>query len=145
MGYVPDGFTPHQWHDRKRNEQAELRKKEFGRLGPKGFTSRSLQAFQKDLEKGKVTHLMPVMFAKEQLKRGLIKKEEVPYMQRGGNWDNSDVKGASKIDWTEADKKYESGEGPFSFLVGGAKVQAPTLEKKTEEEPRKKKFFGLFP
>ena len=28
-------------------------------------------------------------------------------MQRGGSWDNSDVKGAKKIEWTETDKKME--------------------------------------
>jgi len=145
VGYVPDGMTPHQWHDIRRKERNEQRKKEFGRMGPKGFKSRSLQAFQQDLEKGKVGHLLPVMFAKDQLKKGLIKNEDVPYMQRGGNWDNSDVKGANKIDWTDTDKKYETGQGPFSFLKGSPKTQAPPTMEKEEKEPRKKGFFGLFP
>jgi hypothetical protein len=30
-------------------------------------------------------------------------------MQRGGNWDNSDVKGARKVQWLKSDKEYASG------------------------------------
>ena len=30
-------------------------------------------------------------------------------MQRGGNWDNSDVKGAKKLNWLGSDKKYDDG------------------------------------
>lgn len=36
------------------------------------------QGFQEDLEKGKAKHLFPAMFAKEQIKRGQMKEEEVP-------------------------------------------------------------------
>ena len=32
-----------------------------------------------------------------------------PYMQRGGAWDNSDVKGAKKMKWLSSDKEYASG------------------------------------
>mmetsp|Transcript_22310 Transcript_22310/g.46275 ORF Transcript_22310/g.46275 Transcript_22310/m.46275 type:complete len:98 (+) Transcript_22310:1-294(+) len=84
-----------------------MKSKDFASVGPKSFKSRSLQAFQEDLEKGKVTHLFPTMFAKEKVKKGLIKKEDVPYMQRGGSWDNSDVKGAKKLEWTETDYKFQ--------------------------------------
>ena len=34
--------------------------------------------FQEDLEKGKARHLFPAMFAKEKIKRGQLKEEEVP-------------------------------------------------------------------
>jgi len=30
-------------------------------------------------------------------------------MQRGGSWDNSDVKGAKKVRWLSSDKDYASG------------------------------------
>jgi hypothetical protein len=30
-------------------------------------------------------------------------------MQRGGNWDNSDVKGAKKVRWLNSDKDYAAG------------------------------------
>ena len=30
-------------------------------------------------------------------------------MQRGGNWDNSDVNGARKVHWLSSDKEYASG------------------------------------
>ena len=71
------------------------------------------------------------MFAKERVKKGEMKEEDIPvrynsllsgvdhnvlhishsffflfqYMQRLGSWDNSDVKGAKKKEWTETDKK----------------------------------------
>merc|ERR1712054_276907 len=51
---------------------------------------------------------MPVFFAKEKLARGEIKMEDIPYMQRGGSWDNSDVKGAKKIKWAAYDKQYDT-------------------------------------
>jgi hypothetical protein len=46
-------MTPEQWRKKKAKETEALSKKEFGRMGPKGFKSRSLQSFQEDLEKGK--------------------------------------------------------------------------------------------
>ncbi|KAL7506049.1 hypothetical protein ACHAXN_003403 [Cyclotella atomus] len=94
-GYVPSGMSVHEWHELQRKEKRDMLSKEFGKLGPKGFKSRSLQAFQEDLEQGKVKHLFPT--------KGL-KKENIPYMRRGGNWDNSDVKGATRLEWTETDK-----------------------------------------
>merc|ERR1712028_24355 len=50
---------------------------------------------------------MPVFNAKAKLARGEIKLEDIPYMQRGGSWDNSDVKGARKNKWTQADASYD--------------------------------------
>ena len=29
-------------------------------------------------------------------------------MRRGGNWDNSDIKGARKLEWTDTDRSVES-------------------------------------
>jgi hypothetical protein len=42
-------------------------------------------------------HLMPMFNAKDKLKSGSIKREDIPYMQRGGSWDNTDVRGG-KLD-----------------------------------------------
>jgi hypothetical protein len=36
---------------------------------------------------------MPMFNAKDKLKSGSIKREDIPYMQRGGSWDNTDIKG----------------------------------------------------
>jgi len=47
---------------------------------------------------------MPEFNAKERVKKGELKVEDIPYMQRGGNWDNSDVKGAKKAKWLPSDK-----------------------------------------
>ena len=38
-----------------------------------------------------------------------MRPEDIPYMQRGGNWDNSDVKGAKKLNWLKSDKSYDAG------------------------------------
>jgi len=110
--YIPSGFTKESWAKFKAKEQAkkdELAKKNLGRLGPKGFQSRSFQSFQEALERGEATHLMPVLNAEERIRKGELKREDIPYMQRGGNWDNSDIKGAKKVRWLNSDKEYASG------------------------------------
>jgi hypothetical protein len=76
-------MTPEQWKKLKQKEKASEANKKYGAYGPQSFKSRSMQAFQQDLEKGKASHLLPVFNAKEQLKAGKLKKEEIPYMQRG--------------------------------------------------------------
>jgi hypothetical protein len=108
VGYVPSGMSVHEWHEIQRLEKKKGQAKNFAAFGPTSFKSRSLQGFQEDLEKGKSKHLFPAMFAKERLKRGQIKEEDVPYMQRGGSWDNSDVKGARKKEWSDTDKRMQS-------------------------------------
>lgn len=35
--------------------------------------------------------------------------EDIPYMQRGGSWDQSDVKGARRLKWSKSDKDYANG------------------------------------
>jgi len=54
VGYVPSGMSVHQWHELQRAEEKERNVKKFGHVGPTRFQSRSLQAFQEDLERGKV-------------------------------------------------------------------------------------------
>jgi len=122
--------------------------KRFGAFGPQTFKSRSLQSFQQDLEKGKAAHLMPMFNAKEQLAKGKIKKEDIPYMQRGGSWDNTDVKGAKKKNWNEADKNYDQNQLPMRVdWMGVSRVQGPakTQNKKQEAPPKKKGWFGFSP
>jgi hypothetical protein len=110
FGYIPDGFTAESYKKFKAEEaKKQAAKKNLGQLGPKGFKSRSFQSFQEALERGEAAHLMPVFNAKEKLKRGEIKLEDIPYMQRGGAWDNSDVKGAQRKKWLSSDKEYSNG------------------------------------
>jgi hypothetical protein len=106
FGYVPDGFTKESYAKFKEEEAKKKQNKNLGRVGPKGFQSRSFQSFQEALERGEATHLLPVLNAKERVKKGELKWEDIPYMQRGGNWDNSDVKGAKKVKWLQSDKDY---------------------------------------
>ncbi len=109
-GYVPSGFTPEQY--KKFKEQEAKKKaalKNLGGVGPKGFKSRSFQSFQEALERGEADHLLPVLNAKERVKKGELKLQDIPYMQRGGSWDDSDVSGAKKKRWLNSDKEYAAG------------------------------------
>ena len=150
MGYVPDGFTAEQWNKKKEAEKEAAKKKAFGAFGPRGFKSRSLQSFQMDLEKGKAGHLMPVFNAKDKISKGIIKPEDIPYMQRGNgaSWDNSDVKGAKKKAWNEKDKIYRANEAQGSVDWTGQSLRMgpkPTAAKKKEASLNApKKLFGLF-
>jgi hypothetical protein len=118
--------------------------------------------------------LLPVFNAKEKLAKGLIKEEDIPYMQRGGNWDNSDVKGARTVKWLSSDKDYTQGgfkKTQSISIFGGEPLDwtgqrkragpesaygAPSKFKKNYKPPNvnamkgvdasepKKKLFGLF-
>ena len=76
------GFTKESWKEFQEKEKAKKQPKNLGGLGPRGFKSRSFQSFQEALERGEAAHLMPVFNAKEKLKRGEIKLEDIPYMVR---------------------------------------------------------------
>jgi len=114
MGYVPDGLSKEQYEKIKAKERAQ--QANLGATGTNRFQSRSMYAFMKAMEKGEATHLFPV--SPEKVKKGEIKLEDVPYMQRrGGRWDQSDVKGAKKRNWNRWDEAYErSGRGADSSV-----------------------------
>ena len=118
-----------QWKKKQAAEKAAQAKKNFAATGPQSFKSRSLQSFQKDLEKGKASHLLPVMFAKQRVAKGEIKAQDVPYMQRGGSWDNADVKGAKKKQWSTWDKSYAA-DNPNA--------------RPDPKKPQTKKLFGMW-
>mmetsp|Transcript_13601 Transcript_13601/g.29569 ORF Transcript_13601/g.29569 Transcript_13601/m.29569 type:complete len:213 (+) Transcript_13601:229-867(+) len=175
--YIPSGFNKQSWkafqakEQKKKDDQA---KKNLGAMGPKGYQSRSFQSFQEALERGEATHLLPVENAAARLKSGELKPEDIPYMQRGGSWDNSDIKGAKKNGWLKSDKDYAAGgfkkeqsvsvfgfgkgldwtgsrdkEGPSMNPKPGKfakNYKAPTISqlKGQTVEKPKKKMFGLF-
>ena len=174
-GYVPSGFTPEQYKKFKEQERKKgTAKKNLGGMGPRGFKSRSMQSFQEAMERGEASHLMPVFNAKERVKKGDLKVEDIPYMQRGGNWDNSDVKGAKKKSWLKSDKQYSSGgfkkeqsvsifgkgdgldwsgkrarSGPAETVKGaapkfGKNYKAPNVNNMKKNDGDKKKLFGFF-
>lgn len=89
--YVPDGLTPEQWKAMQKKEAEAKSKKNFGAGGARGFKSRSMQSFVAALEKGEADHLFAV--DPNKVRRGEVALKDVPYMQRGGSWDNSDLKG----------------------------------------------------
>ncbi|CBJ27167.1 conserved unknown protein [Ectocarpus siliculosus] len=124
MVYIPDGLSPAEW---KKIKDADKKKQEnLGKLGPSRFKSRSFQAWQ---ESG-AGHLFPV--DPKKVKSGEIPMDKVPYMQRGGAWDNSDLtskkgqaamrarkdkvvlnnkvsKGVKQKAWSSTDKAYAAG------------------------------------
>lgn len=108
-GYIPSGFTKESWAKFQAKEADKKKKQNLGRMGPRGYQSRSFQSFQEALERGETTHLLPVENAKARLASGELKPEDIPYMQRGGSWDNSDLKGAKKVSWLKSDKEYAAG------------------------------------
>ena len=77
-GYVPAGFTPESYKKFKDAEAAKKKKAGLGKLGPRGFKSRSFQSFQEALERGETTHLMPVMNAEERVRKGELRREDIP-------------------------------------------------------------------
>ena len=78
-GYVPDGFTPESYKKFKEEEaKKKAQAKNLGAVGPKGFKSRSFQSFQEALERGEAEHLLPVLNAKEKVKKGELKVEDIP-------------------------------------------------------------------
>mmetsp|Transcript_24557 Transcript_24557/g.45146 ORF Transcript_24557/g.45146 Transcript_24557/m.45146 type:complete len:131 (+) Transcript_24557:1-393(+) len=130
-----------------------------------------MQSFQEALERGEAAHLLPMFDAKERLRKGEIKKEDIPYMQRGGAWDDSDVKGAKQKKWLSSDKDYAGGgfrksqsvsilgegggldwtgkkerTGPVQGVKLGRNYKAPTVTqmKGGVTEKPKKKMFGFF-
>ena len=80
-GYIPGGFTKESWDKFQQKEKAKKTKtaaQNLGRVGPKGFQSRSMQSFQEALEKGEAAHLLPVFNAKQKIASGELKKEDIP-------------------------------------------------------------------
>jgi hypothetical protein len=107
-GYVPDGLTPEQYRNIKKQDENRLGK-DLGRLGPRGFKSRSMQAWQEAYERCEAAHNIAPIGYRKKIKEGKLRKEEVPYMVRGGRWDNSDVFGARRKRWLKTDKDYAKG------------------------------------
>lgn len=169
--YIPSGFTKESWAKFQEKEAKQKQAQNLGRMGPRGFQSRSMQSFQEALERGEADHLLPMMNAKERLKKGEIKEDDIPYMQRGGAWDNSDVKGAKKKKWLASDQEYAGGgfrksqsvsilgegggldwtgkrerTGPVQGVKLGKNYKAPTVTqmKGGVTEKPKKKMFGFF-
>jgi hypothetical protein len=121
--YVPSGLTAEQYRKIKEADTKKLGKN-LGGLGPRGFKSRSLQAWQEAYEKGEATHYVAPIGYKKNLKQGKMKMQDVPYMLRpNGSWDDSDVVGAKKKTWSKTDKEYAKGgykkEQSVSILGSG--------------------------
>ncbi|CAN0426960.1 unnamed protein product, partial [Phaeothamnion confervicola] len=122
MTYIPDGLTAEQWRGIRQREQAATQGKNLGAVGVTKFKSRSQRAWQ---EAG-AEHLFPV-------DPRTVPLEERPYMMRGGSWDNSDLKKATKrVSWIKADVEYANGgerrAQSVSVFGGGAPFASERLD-----------------
>ena len=72
-------------------------------------------------------------------------------MQRGGSWDNSDVKGARQLQWSKTDKKYANisksaaataNTPSFDWTGTQPRKGGPAGNKSNNVQP--KKLFGIF-
>ena len=107
-------MTPEAYAAMKKKEEEARKKKQFGKGGARGFESRSMQSFVAGLERGETKHLFPVNPAK--VRTGEIALKDVPYMQRGGSWTNSDLT-QKKKGWMN------TGFGMNAYNDGKAKAQ----------------------
>lgn len=140
-GYVPDWLSPEQYRKLVEKEKADLISKKLGAYGPQSFQSRSLLAFQTDLESGKTKHLMPVFNAKERLKKGEIKKEDIPYMQLLGSWDGKDI--GKKTKGNDKNKNYKANERPSGVdWMGRNPPSTPKTMQQATQPQSPKKMFG---
>jgi len=89
--YVPSGMSAAEWKKIQDKEKKQRTGKNFGAGGARGFKSRSFNSFVDAMERGEATHLFAVN--PDEVRKGNIALKDVPYMQRGGSWDNSDLKG----------------------------------------------------
>lgn len=127
FGYVPDGLSKSEWEAIKKKEADERKKKNFGEGGTRGFKSRSMWSFIEAYEKGEAQHLYPVNPAK--VKSGEIALKDVPYMQRGGSWDNSDLT-KNRRGWVK------TGFGMTAFNDGKAqKLKSNKYDKYNDAKP----------
>ncbi|KAJ1456950.1 hypothetical protein M885DRAFT_516554 [Pelagophyceae sp. CCMP2097] len=111
FGYIPSGMSKEQWAAMQKKEADAKSKKDFGAGGARGFKSRSMQSFMVALEKGEASHLFAV--DPRDVAAGKIPLKDVPYMQRGGSWDNSDLT-TTKKGWMK------TGFGMTAFNDGNA-------------------------
>ena len=73
-------------------------------------------------------------------------------MQRGGSWDNADVKGAKKLPWSRQDKEYDAGgfkDSQSVSIFGGSNLPWNNSSKQQQKTtvvatPEKKGPFGLW-
>ena len=116
--YVPSGMTP---GSGRRSRPRRRRPRRTSAPAARAASSpRSFDSFVKALEKGEATHLYAVN--PEEVRKGNIALKDVPYMQRGGSWDNSDLKG--KAGWMN------TGFGMRAYNDGKADIKKMTAKDK---------------
>jgi len=106
-----------------------------------------MQAWQEAHKKGLAGHVFAPIGYRQQLKQGTIKLENIPYMVRGGSWDNFDVCGSRQLKWLKMDKDYANGsykkEQSISILGSGPGLDW-TGEGCHSKDKTKKLFPGFF-
>ena len=103
-----------EWKKIQEKEKKQRTGKNFGAGGARGFKSRSFNSFVDAMERGEATHLFAVN--PDLVRKGEIALKDVPYMQRGGSWTNSDLT-QKKKGWMN------TGFGMNAYNDGKAKAQ----------------------
>ncbi|KAH8055206.1 hypothetical protein JL721_10311 [Aureococcus anophagefferens] len=116
-----EGMSKEEWAKIQKKEKDAKKGKNFGVGGARGFQSRSFNSFVSAMEKGEAGHLFAVN-PRTSARQGRAK--DVPYMQRGGSWDNSDL--AGKKGWMK------TGFGMTAFNDG--KADTTNVKKWTKED-----------
>ncbi|KAH8055175.1 hypothetical protein JL721_10276 [Aureococcus anophagefferens] len=116
------GHVQEEWAKIQKKEKDAKKGKNFGVGGARGFQSRSFNSFVSAMEKGEAGHLFAVN--PEDVRSGKVALKDVPYMQRGGSWDNSDL--AGKKGWMK------TGFGMTAFNDG--KADTTNVKKWTKED-----------
>merc|ERR1719183_3190925 len=102
--YIPSGMSKSQWEKTKNKEKAKTAGKNLGKVGVTSFKSRSFAEWQKSGGK----NLFPVDPTK------VKNAKDIPYMQRGGAPDDSDLKKPNFFDklFKKPEKKMEEPPPP---------------------------------
>ena len=108
------GMSAAEWKKIQEKEKKQRTGKNFGAGGARGFKSRSFNSFVDAMERGEATHLFAVN--PDLVRKGEIALKDVPYMQRGGSWTNSDLT-QKKKGWMN------TGFGMNAYNDGKAKAQ----------------------
>merc|ERR1719183_26103 len=95
--YILSGMSKSQWEKTKNKEKAKTAGKNLGKVGVTSFKSRSFAEWQKSGGK----NLFPVDPTK------VKNPKDIPYMQRGGAPDDSDLKKPGMFDFLKPKKKKE--------------------------------------
>jgi hypothetical protein len=118
----------------------------LGSCWARRFKSRSIQGWQEAYEHGETGHTYAPIDYRKLIQQKKLRKEDIPYMVRGGSWDNSDCKGAKKRKWlnTETDYAKVGFEKEQSVSIMGSGPGLNWSGKHRDDSGTKQSYPGFF-